>query len=285
MHQEDIRLSVKSRCREKDTHQQVEGVRLILVIIKRTSIDLSSSETRNIRSQQFPFTMFESVLSTNFDAVCLLRRGRFDESMYLLRMAMAAVQAAGNEPLDSSSAGAPHGIIASVPLQDYEDDLSFKMAMKNKTSCFDLFERAFIFQGPQSLGNTDENASLCAAVGLYNMALNMHMKGLHTGASIYLVKACGLYQKVFTIIRAVAPAPTDSVAPLFLAAVLNMICCESELRGAPAAQEWKNVYSELFTWATQSESSIRAMEPEDLETFCSNAVLLSNQDFCSAPAA
>ena len=227
--------------------------------------------------------MFETVLSTNTDAVCLLRCGKFDESMYLLRAALVAVQAAGMETNQAQSQG-PQGMIVSVPLND--EDIGSPGPRVNKLNCtssVELFDKAFIFEGPQSLANTDENASLCAAVGMYNMALTMHLKALQRGSSQLLLKASLLYQKAFTVIHAMAPSPTSSISSLFLATVLNKIACEAELGGYCRVQEWRSVYSDMYAWATQFNEV--TMEPEDLELFASNAVILSSSVFCTAPAA
>ena len=224
--------------------------------------------------------MFKSVASTYFDAVSLLRVGRFDESISLLRAALAAVQAAGREP---TQAMGPTGTIVSVSVADCEDLCSRKFAMGNNTTYFDIFGRAFIFEEIQCLANTDENASLCAAVGLYNMALNMQYKGLRDGVSAYLRKASGLYQKVFDIVRLCNPSPDDTVSCLLLATVLNIIACESELRGHASIEEWKIVYNHLFEWATQTPCN--AIGPEELQLFTSNAVLFASQLVCTAPAA
>ena len=209
--------------------------------------------------------MFESVVSTNFDAVCLLRTGRFDESLYCLRIALAAVQAAGQEPTGNNKG--PQGMIVSVPLQDDDKDEPY----------VDLFKRAFIFEGSKSLANTDENASLCAAVGLYNMGLAMKLKG----GEMFLSKASGLFQKVFSILRSCAPTPSDSASSLLLATALNIINCESDLYGYSAAQTWINIYLDLFQWAAQEPD----FEPEEFEVFTSNAVLFSSQHFSAAAAA
>jgi hypothetical protein len=77
----------------------------------------------------------------------------------------------------------------------------------------------------------------------------------------------------------------SSVSALFLAAILNKIACESELRGHTATQQWRTLYNDAFIWATQSASEAIAMNPEDLEVFASNADLLSSQCFRTAPAA
>lgn len=210
--------------------------------------------------------MFESAISTNFDAVCFLRSGCFDEALFCSKVSLASVQAAGQKPTEDSM-GTSTATIVSVPVHDGSND----------KASVDLFNRAFILEGTKSLANTDENASLCAAVGLYNMALAMKAKG----GEMFLAKAMGLFQKVFSIVRACAPTPTDSMSSLFLATVLNLIACQSELFGFSAAQPWINVYQDLFQWAAQAPS----LEPEEFEVFASNAVLLSSQQFSAAAAA
>eukprot|EP00977_Amphora_coffeiformis_P013145 scaffold3400_cov169-Amphora_coffeaeformis.AAC.9 len=105
------------------------------------------------------------------------------------------------------------------------------MASLPSISCSHIFNRAFIFEGPSSLNSTDENASLCASVGLYNMALAAHSEGLTRGGPSCLVAASGLYRKAFSILQALAPLPTNSVSSFLLATVLNLIACENELGG------------------------------------------------------
>ena len=227
--------------------------------------------------------MFESVLSTNFDAVSLMKIGRFDESMFLLKMALTAVQNAGQER--SEDAGTL-GMIVSVPLEDCTRFSKFTSS-HTEVSFTGLFNRAFIFKGPQSLGNMDENASLCASVGLYNMALNMQLKGLTGGGLPYLSKAAGLYKKVFSILRSYALVPTDSTSSLLLATVLNIIACESELKGYNSTQPWMQVYNDLFAWATQFSSSCAAVlqQPEEIDIFAASSVFFASHNFCTAAAA
>ena len=101
------------------------------------------------------------------------------------------------------------------------------------------------------------------------------------GGEIFLAKATGLFHKVFSIVRACSPVPTDSASSLLLATVLNLITCESELYGYSAAQPWIDVYQDLFLWATQSPD----FDAEELDVFASNAVLFSSQQFSAAAAA
>lgn len=233
--------------------------------------------------------MFESVLTTNFDAVALLRYGRFDESLFLLRVALSAVQEEGAvPPLEACTGEGAQAMVSSIPLEDCEGGCASSKAKSgdDQSSCFDIFTRGFIFEGPRSLANSDRNACLCASVCLYNMALGMHLKGLKEGGLGYLRKASGLYEKVFSILSGFAPEPTDSASSLLLATVLNLIACEGELRGHTSTNSWKIVYSNLYAWATQTAERPAAVhQPEELEFFATSAVLFSNQNFTSAAAA
>lgn len=234
--------------------------------------------------------MFESILSNNFDAVALLRYGRFDESSFLLRVALTAVQEANAVPLEGHAVAAQEAIVVSIPVEDCEGHLcpnKSRTTSGNETCCFDIFRRGFIFEGPQSLANSHRNACLCASVCLYNMALGMHLKGLTEGGIGYLRKASGLYEKVFSILSGFGPDSTDSACTLLLATVLNLIACEGELRGHSSTNEWKAIYSNLFTWATRTPTNPASVlnQPEELEIFTTSAVLFSNQKFTSAPAA
>uniref|UniRef100_A0A7S3P7L8 Uncharacterized protein n=1 Tax=Amphora coffeiformis TaxID=265554 RepID=A0A7S3P7L8_9STRA len=231
--------------------------------------------------------MFESVLSTNFDAVSLMKIGRFDESIYLLKLAIAAVQNAGQQEHREDEGAL--GMVVSVPLE-YCDRLSKFTSSTTEVSFSGICNRAFIFQGSQSLANMDENASLCASVGLYNMALNMHLKGLTIGGPACLSKASGLYKRVFTILRSYALFPIDSVSSLLLATVLNIVACESELKGYcdDSTQQWMKVYNDLFAWATTQsdcESAAILQHPEEIDLFASSSVFFAGQNFCTAAAA
>lgn len=229
--------------------------------------------------------MFDSALSTNLNAVCLLRQGRFDACIHLLKAALASVQEASQDMCDEESTGLQVATVATVPLLDNDvDQFVFQHRLgSNKTCCFDVFLRGFLLEGP-SLAITDENAALCAAVGLYNMALAMQLKGLLVGGTTYLRKASGLYQKAFTILR--ASQHPDEVASLLLATLMNLIACQGELCGHAAADEWMSVYNDIFSWVTtQSTIAYDAVEPEELEDFASSAVLFASQSFCTAPAA
>lgn len=234
--------------------------------------------------------MFESVLSANFDAVALLRYGRFDESFFLLRVALSAVQEASAiaPPLALESSSSQEALVASIPVQDCEGNICGKSTATNgeETCCYDMFLRGFIFEGPQSLSNSDRNACLCASVCLYNMALGLHLKGVRDGGLGYLRKASGLYEKVFSILTGFAPDSTDSASTLLLATVLNLIACEGELRGQSSPNAWKSVYTNLYAWATQTTAQAPILrQPEELDFFTTSAVLFSNQNFSSAPAA
>lgn len=226
--------------------------------------------------------MFESAISLNFDAVSLLRCGRLDDSIYLLKSVLSVVQTA-EVPEFSQAVIGPQGRVVSVPLDgDPHDDCIPKLTPRVSSN---LFNRAFIFEGHQSLANTDENASLCASVGLYNMALTLQMKGLTTEGPTCLAKAAGLYQKVFSILQVLAPEPTHSVSSLLLATVLNLVACESELRGYPPARPWMNVFRNLFAWATRLPEAALLQQPEEVEIFAATSVFFASGNLCAAAAA
>eukprot|EP00977_Amphora_coffeiformis_P028471 scaffold35322_cov313-Amphora_coffeaeformis.AAC.1 len=237
----------------------------------------------------------------------MLRHGKLEESMYLLKTALAAVQAAGttihnnandnhNMPCDAyaeNDSTTTPTVVVSVPLvskEDNQDDASMLglNQLQSLSSC-DMFCRGFLLEGPasSSLANTDENAALCAAVGLYNMALTMQLKGMLTATPLYWRKAANLYQKVFTILR--ASESVETAASLFLASILNLIACECELNGPHVKTPWKQVYTQVFQWATtDSATAFEALAADDedsLQVFSTAAVMLTSQSFCTAPAA
>lgn len=235
--------------------------------------------------------MFESVLSTNFDAVSLMKVGRYDESMYLLKVALSAIQDAGRRQEWCDHVGAL-GMIVSVPLGLEDCGRSHPKAPSctAEVSFSGIFHRAFIFHGPQSLADMDENASICASVGLYNMALGMHLKGLTNGGHACLHRATGLYKKVFALLRSHALVPTDSVSSLLLATVLNIVACEGEIRGYgdSSTQRWMQIYNDLYAWATSSSdcgSPAVMQQAEEMEIFASSSVFFAGQNFCTAAAA
>lgn len=230
--------------------------------------------------------MFESVISANFDAVALLRYGLFDESVAHLKCAIAGISAAGacSPPLEVE---VPLPKVSSVQVADENGNLcSSKAPVANQTSCFAIFTRGFIFEGVKSLANTAESSAICACVGLYNMALAMHLKGLSQGGEIHLRKAFGLYKRVYDLLPNFTQSPAESMSVMFLAAVLNMIACKSELHGHAAVEEWKNVYNDIFAWATQTTPYPAVCEnPQDLSFFTTSIVMFQNQKFATAAAA
>lgn len=227
--------------------------------------------------------MFESVLDTNFDAVSLMKIGRFDESMYLLKLLLTAVQNADRD--QGQDAASQQGVVASVPLEDCYRSSKFTPSHL-EVSFGGLFRRAFIFEGSQPLANTDENASLCASVGLFNMALSMHLKGLTAGGHGYLTKASSLYKKVFSVLRSCSLAPTDSACSMLLATVLNLIACESEIKGQDeSTRKWKQVFTNLMAWATQFSCAAVLQQPEEVDIFAASSVFFASQNFCTAAAA
>lgn len=234
--------------------------------------------------------MFESVLASNYSAVALLRYGRLEESMVLLRQASAAIKDASTVE-STSPTMIPRDQVAraevvSVALDDCECTF-FPQDDDSNVASFDFFKRGFVFEGQsQSLANTAENACICACVCLYNMALAMHLKGLMTGQSSYLRKASALYQKVFTIVQNYAPEPEDSISSLMLGAVLNIIACENELQGHSATKKWKVLFKDLFYWATQSvHTSALIQQPEEFDFFTVSLLLYSNENIVAASAA
>ena len=231
--------------------------------------------------------MFESAISTNFDAVSILRCGRFDESLHLLKSVLSVVQQAVAFHESSQEESGPQGVILSVPVEGdgHEDERLPKFTPSLSGSCSNLFNRAFIFDGNESLANTDENASLCASVGLYNMALTLHLKGLTTEGPSCLIKASGLYRKVYTILQTLEPQPTDSVSSLLLATVLNLIACQGELQGHQSAQPWMQVYMHVYAWATQSSHAAVSQQPEERSIFAASSIFFSSQNLCTAAAA
>ena len=225
--------------------------------------------------------MFESVISNIFDAVALLRYGHFDESTFLLRVALVDIQKAGH--LDAFQGPQEEGKLSTVPI---EGNLkSSGMPNVNQTSCFSVFNRGFIFEDASSLPPTDVAASRCASVCLYNMALGLHLKGLSTGESGYLRKASGLYRKVHTLLSTCTRTPEDSSSTLLLAALLNLIACESELHGHGVVGEFKSTFASLFSWATQAQCSAVYDQPDDFTFFTTSALLFCNQNLATAPAA
>ena len=68
---------------------------------------------------------------------------------------------------------------------------------------------------------------------------------------------------------------------------MNIVACEAEIRGPAATDEWKNVFGDLFAWATQTEGQDAAIynNTEETSMFTSCAVLFCNQNFATAPAA
>uniref|UniRef100_A0A7S3P3I8 KIF-binding protein n=1 Tax=Amphora coffeiformis TaxID=265554 RepID=A0A7S3P3I8_9STRA len=228
--------------------------------------------------------MFRSIVSTNFDAVALLRYGRFDESAFLLRTALAAIQQAGVHPMIPTpmSEGQSSGQVLSVSLEDCDKAVSYTYL-----SCFEVFNRAFILEDAESISDSEETFSLFASVCLYNMALAMHMKGLTQGCVGNVRKAVGLYQKVFSILSTLNPSPTHSSSSLLLATAMNIICCEAEIQGPAATKEWRDVFCDLFDWATQTEQQVAAIynNPEESTMFSTCAVMYCKQTFSAAPAA
>ena len=245
--------------------------------------------------------MFESVISANFDAVALLRYGLFDESATHLRSALMTIQRTRHMSpscQDERSISCPS--VSSVLVADKDNnkeqakrspntnnDTKKTPIFANQTSCFDIFNRGFLLEDAvNELPYTEETSAVCASVCLYNMALALHLKGLSKGSAASLRRASGLYEKVYTILCSLAPSPADSLSCMILAAVLNIIACESELRGHAAVEEWKNTYSNLYTWATQGSSCPAVFgHPQDLSFFTTSAVLFQNQEFAAAPAA
>ena len=223
--------------------------------------------------------MLESVVTHNFDAVALLRYGRFDESAFLLRKAVEMVQMAGQLPLEHSPEKM-RARVASVPLQDLP---------VSQASSFPLFAKGFILERATFLPNNDEMAPLCASLCLYNLALGVHLKGLARGSASALERAASLYRKVYNILSSYTPSSADSSRAILLAAVVNIIACESELRGpgATATQPWKEVYNQVFSQVTSTSQDLSAMmeQPDELTFFTSSAVFYANQNLSAAPAA
>lgn len=176
------------------------------------------------------------------------------------------------------------GQVVSVPIQDNDKAITFSYS-----SCFELFDRAFILEGVDSPSLSDEAASLCASVCLYNMALALHLKGLIQGGMDCLRKASGLYQKVFTILSSLSTKPTHSTSSLLLATVMNIIACEGEFGGptADAVIHWKSVFGEYYSWLTSDdeEHPVIYSNPEETDLFTTCAVMFYNQTFAVAAAA
>jgi len=228
--------------------------------------------------------MLQSIVSVNFDAVALLRCGRFDESAFLLRTALASIQESAAHPLTpaSSTEGQSFGQVLSVSLEDCD-----KVASYAYISHFEVFNRAFILEDVDLVSVSDETSSLCASVCLYNMALAVHLKGLTHGCMGNVRKAFGLYQKVFSILSTLNHGPTHSSSSLLLATAMNIISCEAEIRGPASTSEWRGVFTNLFTWATQTEQQVPTIynNPEESAMFSTCAVMYSKQTFSAAPAA
>ena len=223
--------------------------------------------------------MFEQVISKNYEAVSLLQKGRLEESLQLFKSVLKEVQTGPCQgtPVQQGE----RGDVSSISLGDIRHNIQFfKM-----TPTFRVFDRAFVFETTETLQNTDENASLCAAVGLYNLALNMHLKALsYRGGIIYLKRAHNLYQKVFSILRAYPLTRTDSRSTLLLATILNLIACETETCGYTSTEKWQHVYMEVFAWAT-ADASFNISCQEEMDILTSGAVLFTCQNFCTAAAA
>ena len=232
--------------------------------------------------------MYQAVISSNFDAVALLRYGHFDESTFLLRNALSRIQAFGRlASLTHYGSPALPPKVTSVSLRDAKGSLcSSPVSSTFHVECFDIFAQAFIVEDAGLMSYTDETASTCASVCLYNMALGMHLKGLSLGVAAHIRKASGLYQKVFSVLSTFVKSSSDPLSSLLLGTVLNIVSCESYLRSHAVAEEWKIVYSNLFVWATQStEYPAIADQPEEMAFFVNCAVFLSNQDIIAASAA
>jgi len=193
--------------------------------------------------------MLDYAVSIIFDAVSILRCGRFDESMDLFKSVLYMIQQTAH---DQGFKSGTRGAIVSIPVKE-EDDL-FPQAFEGLSSadCSNLFDRAFIFDVSSSLTYTNENAALCVSVVLYNLALSMHLKGLTNGGPSFLYKALRLYERAYSILQALAPHPTDSASSLLLATVLNLVNCQIELGGSQSAEPWTRLYMVLYPWATQS---------------------------------
>lgn len=234
--------------------------------------------------------MFSSVVASNFEAVALLRCGRFEESVALLKKASMAIKAAGADPSQFGQ-GASAAVVSVPLLEDFcaeETFFSFhKTALVKETAPYDLFMRAFVVdEEAQPLLNTFENACICASVCLYNMALNMHMKGLISGQSGFLRKASALYEKVFAILSNYSPEPTETVTTLLLANVLNSIACESELQGHNSTYKWKRMYKELFCWMAQcAHTPAFPQQPEEFDFFTVSFLLYTNENLIAAATA
>lgn len=231
--------------------------------------------------------MFESIISVNFDAVALLRYGLFDESLEQLRGAVTAIQATESLPVQQD-VGFSSPKLSSVLVVDQQGKLcSTKARGMVQTNCSDMFMRGFIFEDADSLPFTDENSAVCASVCLYNMALTVHLRARsNSGTTNHLRRASGLYQKVYSILSGLPPTYAESISVLFLATALNIIACENELLGYSAADEWKRMYSSLFSWATQTSSFPAVFDyPQELAFFTTSAIVFYNQKLAAAPAA
>jgi hypothetical protein len=222
-----------------------------------------------------------SLATTNFDAVALLRYGRFDESMFMLRVALSTITDTPSTRLEEATEIRPS--IMSLPI-----DASCDKPTYSPDSTFsDLFARAFVFEGTATLPNTDRNAALSAAVCLYNMALNFQVKGLKNGDMQLITKATGLYEKVFSILSSYDPDCRDTTSSLLLATVLNLIASKNELYGeVPTTKQWKTVYNNLYGCLMYGSSRPVILEsPEEMAFFTTSAVVFDNERHICAAAA
>lgn len=258
--------------------------------------------------------MFEQVLRANFDAVALLRCGHYRPAMTLLTQALTVVQQTTTDPYQAPSPAPMRNVISVVLHDDDNEDQDAqynpRMLPSSQLPYAEIFQRGFIVETGHhaALTNSDQDASLCACVCLYNMALLMHLKGLQTdgGGLSHLHKACRLYQKVFALLVDLAPEPTDSMINLLLATLLNLIACQGELVGnhSPVSQEYKAVYNNFFEWATSCSPSSSSekntsleedeedgprpaiyQQAEDFDFFAASTIFFHNENLATSPAA
>jgi hypothetical protein len=225
-----------------------------------------------------------SIITTNFDAVALLRYGRFDESMFMLRVALATISESRSAAVKETAPEVTPSIM-SLPIEDSCSSSNNNNNSPDSTYSH-MFARGFVFEGTSSIPNTDRNAALCAVVCLYNMALSLHVKGLKHGGSHLIATAAELYQKVYSLLSSYQLESSDSVCSLLLATVLNLIAAESELRGDVPTSPWKSVYNKLYAMLLYgTDRRVIFENPEEFSFFTTCAVVFDNEKHMSAAAA
>jgi hypothetical protein len=226
-----------------------------------------------------------SILTTNFDAVALLRYGRFDESVLMLRAALSTISVSRSAAVNETATEVTPSIM-SLPIEDSCNSNNSNNNISPDSTYSHMFARGFVFEGTSSIPNTDRNAALCAVVCLYNMALSFHVKGLKHGGSHLIAKAAELYQKVYYLLSTYQLQSGDSVCSLLLATVLNLIAAESELLGDVPTSPWKSVYNKLYALLLYgTDRPVIFENPEEFSFFATCAIVFDNEKHTSAAAA